>query len=219
MSQCMPKDLTTCPKTCPNNFLKTCPKTCPTHDSRHALRPTTPRTVRHDTNLIQVWTESALEIVFQDRLKPRPEKYASIAQTLNRLRKESPGVYGTGRLFTERDVNNKWHRLFPSKDDTNDAVKFLRDLEVEWPGTKVQVHANGTDDPGSEPVVESIHILFPWAKDVLGVLAPNIFLDATFNMTVYGYKASTFYCPLPTARPARRHFSPHCRTGCCWDFS
>ena len=181
-----------------------------THDMPYDL----PRHAQCDTNLIQVWTESALEIVFQDRLKPRPEKYASIAQTLNRLRKESPGVYGTGRLFTERDVNNKWHRLFPSKDDTNDAVKFLRDLEVEWPGTKVQVHANGTDDPGSEPVVESIHILFPWAKDVLGVLAPNIFLDATFNMTVYGYKASTFYCLPPPSHSTRRHFSPHCRTGC-----
>ena len=36
--------------------------------------------------------------------------------------------------------------------------------------------------------MESIDITFPWAKDVMLVLAPNLFMDATFHMTVYGYK-------------------------------
>ena len=46
----------------------------------------------------------------------------------------------------------------------------------------------GDDDPDAEPFVQSIHLLFPWATDVLGILAPNLFLDATFNVTIYGFK-------------------------------
>ena len=46
----------------------------------------------------------------------------------------------------------------------------------------------GNDDPDAEPFVQSIHLLFPWATDVLGILAPNLFLDATFNITTYSFK-------------------------------
>jgi len=36
--------------------------------------------------------------------------------------------------------------------------------------------------------------LFPWATDVVRVLAPNLFLDATFNMTIYQYKVAVIEC-------------------------
>ena len=92
----------------------------------------------------QIWTEAAVELLLEDRLKPSPETYSTIAGALNRMRYLNSELYGDGRRFTPRDVNNKWHRLFPSADDTNDAIKYLRDLQVDWPGAEVNVHCTGS---------------------------------------------------------------------------
>ena len=77
--------------------------------------------------------------------------------------------------------------VFPTEEDTNDTVKFLRELEREWPGTEVAVVAACTDDPTEEPIVEAIHVFFPSVRQVLKVVAASIFLDATFSLTIYGY--------------------------------
>ena len=131
-------------------------------------------------------------------MKPTPASYKTIALSLNRLRTENSIAYGCGRLFTAQDVRNKWHRTFPSKFDTNRAVKYLRDLEVAWPGTKVKVGAVCSDDPGDPPLVCNFHVLFPWASDLVHTVAPNISLDATFNMTIYGYKVAVCVVTCPS---------------------
>ena len=92
----------------------------------------------------RTWTESAMQVLIEDRFKPAPETYTTIAATLNRLRAAGPdGAYGSVQPFSLTDVANKWHRTFVSKDDATNTVKFLRDLEVFWPGTKVKVHCAG----------------------------------------------------------------------------
>ena len=93
----------------------------------------------------QTWAESAMQVLIEDRFKPAPETYSTIAATLNRLRAADTDVaYGSGRpSFSLTDVANKWHRTFVSKDDATNTVKFLHDLEVFWPGTKVKVQCAG----------------------------------------------------------------------------
>jgi len=103
--------------------------------------PNMPPIYREDS--VQVWTDEAIAVLLQDRLKAQPETYSTITTTLNRLRDENAIKFGRGRQFTRRDVANKWRGMFPGKDDTNDAIAYLRQLEVDWPGTKVKVNATG----------------------------------------------------------------------------
>ena len=87
------------------------------------------------------------------------------------------------------DLVNKFQRLLPPTTDTYDTCDYLNQLKLQWPRLRVKVETSGASECR---VVTALHIFFPWAKEVMGVLAPCLFVDATFNVTVFNFKVVAF---------------------------
>ena len=89
---------------------------------------------------------------------------------------------------------NKWTSMFPPSTDANRTVKYLDDLEKVWPGLYVHTQQDAAPETNSPPKLTALHIMWPWAVDIMNALAPNIFCDATYNVTVFEYKVVMITC-------------------------
>ena len=47
-------------------------------------------------------------------------------------------------------------------------------------------------DSDRPPKLIALHIVFPWSRQMMRLLSPSIFCDATFNVTIYNYKVVAF---------------------------
>ena len=82
-------------------------------------------------------------------------------------------------------------------------MALLKEMKRIWAGFDFRVHLFFAHGEVMIPSIRSLHILWPWAKDVLAVLAPSLFCDATFHLTVYNYKVVAI-----TTLDGNRHHRP-----------
>ena len=92
------------------------------------------------------------------------------------------------RDFTSQDCRNRWHKLFPSEEDANMTVNFLRKLKTKWPGLQFSPKLDRGERTNKPPVLTSLHIVWPWTTYMLSKLATSLFCDATYEVTVFNYK-------------------------------
>ena len=133
-----------------------------------------------------VWTEDDVSLLVESRSQTNPPTFRNIAGELNRLH-ERMGT-DSSRPFNERDCNNKWRALFPSSEDANMTVDYLRKLKKKWTDLRFYPKLHSFDDIVGPPTLVSLHIVWPWSSVIMDSLSSSVFCDATFNVTVYNYK-------------------------------
>ena len=134
----------------------------------------------------KVWSEVCVDALIDARSRSSPPSFRNVAAELNRLTKQI-GIMNIDREYTARDCINKWKKLFPSGQDANLTVKFLRSLLEKWPGATVQIE-HTAPSVSCRPVIKALHIVWPWSEKLMNYLAESIFCDATFHVTIYKYK-------------------------------
>ena len=72
------------------------------------------------------WTTEDVDQLVESRCKTNPPSFRSIALSLNQSNQRLQTVMD--RPFNEHDCRNKWHSLFPSSQDANKAVEYIREL-------------------------------------------------------------------------------------------
>ena len=157
----------------------------------------------------KVWSEICVDALIESRSRRTPPSFRNIAGDLNRLTKRV-GIHIVDREYTARDCINKWKSLFPSGQDANLTVKYLRSMMEKWPGTTVEIEHTAASST-CRPVIKALHIVWPWSEKIMNMLAESIFCDATFHITLYKYKvrACCHRChpgspsPMPCVRMSR----------------
>ena len=134
----------------------------------------------------KVWSEICVDALIEARSSRSPPSFRNVAAELNRLT-EQVGTSNIDREYTARDCINKWKQLFPSGQDANLTVKFLRSLLAKWPGATVKIE-HTTPSVSCRPMIKALHIVWPWSEKLMNYLAESIFCDATFHVTIYKYK-------------------------------
>lgn len=132
------------------------------------------------------WTEDDVNQLVEARCATNPPSFRMIALSLN----QSNHRLGTpmDRPFNENDCRNKWHNLFPSSQDCNKAVEYVRELRKIWPALRIKTQSEKATDVEGPPKLTALHLVWPWSKSILSTLSSSIFCDATFKVTVYHYK-------------------------------
>ena len=139
----------------------------------------------------KVWSEVCVDALIEARSHRSPPSFRNVAAELNRLT-EQVGTRNIDREYTARDCINKWKQLFPSGQDANLTVKFLRSLMEKWSGATVQIE-HTAPSVSCRPMIKALHIVWPWSEKLMNYLAESIFCDATFHVTIYKYKVSAIY--------------------------
>ena len=137
-------------------------------------------------SLNKMWRDEDVDLLLHSRCEPNPPTFAFIATQLNMLNKRD-GIE-LDREFTTRDCINKWTSMFPTSEDANRTVEYLRLLQKFWPGLYFFTEKAEEKSAGSPPKLTSIYIVWPWSNDIMRTLAPSIFCDATFDVTIFNYK-------------------------------
>ena len=132
----------------------------------------------------QVWSPENVDILIKRRSQVNPMRFQDIARQLNSLEERNPTV-PSSRPYTARECLNKWGTLFPSSADMFCAIRYLRKLQTEWPGTVVKVQHSFDKQ---NMTIKAIHIVWPWARKTMKNLSKTVFCDATYHVTVYVYK-------------------------------
>ena len=135
----------------------------------------------------QVWRDIDINDLLSLRCQRNPPTFRTIAKALNRMNQRTPDIR-VDRPFTETECRNKWHRLFPSSQDCNMAIQYIRDLEQLWPGLYWQTESQKSKHVNHPPVLTALHIVWPWSATIMKTLSSSIFCDATFKVTIYHYK-------------------------------
>ena len=78
------------------------------------------------------WSADDVRDLVDARTQPNAPTFRNIAEELNRSYRRTGKPLD--RPFTADDVRNKWKRLYPSSEDANRSIQFLRDLRKKWPG-------------------------------------------------------------------------------------
>ena len=81
--------------------------------------------------------------------------------------------------------------MFPSEEDANMTVNFLRRLKKKWPDLQYFPKLDRGESTNKPPVLTSLHIVWPWSRFITIKLARSIFCDATYNVTVFNYRLVT----------------------------
>ena len=134
----------------------------------------------------KVWLTEDIRTLVESRSRDNPPTFRHVAYTLNRTHERLGTVID--RKFEARDCSNKWACMFPSAMDTNQTLQHLRELKKKWPGLIYGVQLEQETQLGRPPALIGLHIVWPWAKEIMGTLSPSIFCDATYNVTIYTYK-------------------------------
>ena len=135
---------------------------------------------------VKQWSDADVDILLNSRCRTNPPTFRHIADQIN-LMNRTAGVE-IDREFNAKDCQNKWDQMFPTSDDANKAVAWLTALSKSWPGLYFQTESAPSSDGRSPPCLTAIYIVWPWSRELLKVLAPSIFCDASFNITVFNYK-------------------------------
>ena len=128
-----------------------------------------------------------MNTLISGRCNDNPPSFRQITFCLN----EHHARIGTciDRSFTALNCANKWGRLFPGALDANRSVQYCQRLQRKWPGLKYFTETEKPDtEINSSPKLLALHIIWPWAKKIMMTLRGSIFGDATYNLTVFGYK-------------------------------
>ena len=75
----------------------------------------------------KIWRQEDINTLVEARCEPSPPTFKNIANELNRTY-ERLGL-PLDRPFTMDDCRNQWHSLFPSSDDANRTMEFIRHLQ------------------------------------------------------------------------------------------
>ena len=132
-----------------------------------------------------VWNEEDVQDIVEARCRTNPPTFRNIAQSLNR--KHALRGIPLARDITARDCLNQWGKRFPHVEDTNKTVQWVRELQKRWPGMYFQPETESPNDLSTPPKLLALHLVFPWSKVLMKTLAPSIFCDGTFNVTVFHY--------------------------------
>ena len=62
----------------------------------------------------------------------------------------------------------------------------------KWTDMVFHPEVEQSSDLDGPPKLIGLHIVFPWSSKMMTTLAPSIFCDATYNVTVYIYKVVVF---------------------------
>ena len=132
------------------------------------------------------WRDEDVDILLNARCQTNPPTFKHVANQINLVNRTA----GTcvDREFTAKDCYNKWINMFPTCDDANKAVAWLTELKKSWPGLYFQTESSPSSDGSRPPCLTAIYIVWPWSRELMKVLAPSIFCDASFNITVFNYK-------------------------------
>ena len=147
----------------------------------------TPRTsmsdVRRDP---KIWTDDDETTLIAMRAADNPSTFKQIALALNRTHE----VIGSliDRPFEDQDCRNKWRRMFPSSMDANKTLEYLKALKRMWPGLVYKTQTEKCKDNTRAPTLIGLHVVWPWTKELMRVMSPSLFCDATYKVTLYKYK-------------------------------
>ena len=139
----------------------------------------------------RIWNDNDVTDLVSMRCQPNPPTYSNIAFAFNRSNARL-GI--KNRPFTAKCCNNKWFSMFPASQDVNRAVQYVRDLQQLWPELYFRTETEIADDLEGPAKLLALHIVWPWSKDFMTRLAPSVFCDATFKVTVYCYKVVCITC-------------------------
>ena len=146
--------------------------------------------LHHGRRANVVWSCENVNVLVRHRMQTNPTCFKTIADQLNELEARRATVSG-GNAYTARDCQNKWHSIYPSRHDMYSTLRYLRKLQTRWPGTVCKIEPiAGTHKKA--PQIRALHIVWPWARDILSNLSKTVFCDATFHVTIYGYKVVCF---------------------------
>ena len=132
------------------------------------------------------WRDEDVDILLHARCQTNPPTFGHVADRINLFNRTAGRP--VDRKFTARDCRNKWDSMFPTSDDANKAVAWLTELRKTWHGLYFQTESSPSSDGKSPPCLTAIYIVWPWTRAIMEELAPSIFCDATFNITVFHYK-------------------------------
>ena len=132
------------------------------------------------------WSPDDVNTLVQSRCQSNPPTFRNIAGELNRV--YSRLGKRMDREFTARDCQNKWYSIFPSSEDANMTLAYLKELKKTWTGLFVFPKLDEGKDLSQPPKLTSLHIVWPWSTQLMSTLASSIFCDATYKVTVYNYK-------------------------------
>ena len=154
--------------------------------------PELARTVARTTRPQRKWRRADIVELVVARSSPNPPTFKNIAQSMNRS--YSRMGLDLARPFTVRELLNKWTLLFPPSTDANRTVEYLDNLKGCWPGLYFHTQREDSPERQSAPKLIALHIVWPWAVDVMNTLTWNVFCDATYNVTVFEYKVVMITC-------------------------
>ena len=137
-------------------------------------------------NATKNWSDSDVDILVNSRCMTNPPTFNYIAAQIN-LVNDRTGVT-IDREFTGNDCSNKWWNMFPSSEDANKTIAWLTYLRKCWPNLHFRTESAPSIDKRSPPKLTAIYIVWPWSRELMKTLAPSIFCDATFEVTVFNYK-------------------------------
>ena len=135
-----------------------------------------------------IWSDGDVDHLVRSRSQINPPTFRAIANELNTFHRRTGGVHKPARDFAATDCCNKWHKLFPTSEDANMTVTFLKHLKSKWPGLLYYPKLDRGDRTGKPPVLTALHIIWPWSRFITSKLARSIFCDATYNVTVFNYR-------------------------------
>ena len=147
------------------------------------------------------WCADDVKTLIAMRCQDNPSTFRQIALALNRTHE----VVGTiiDRRFEAQDCMNKWKQMFPSAMDCNKTVEYVKSLQKMWPGLVFKTRTEQCKDKTRAPTLIALHVVWPWAADLMATLSPSIFCDATYRVTLYHYKVVMI-----TTLDGNRHHRP-----------
>ena len=134
----------------------------------------------------KIWSQEDCKTLVTMRCADNPSTFRQIALALNRTHE----ILGSSvdRPFEAQDCSNKWSRMFPSVMDANKTLEYVRELRSSWPGLVFKTTTEKCKDKKRAPTLIDLHVVWPWAADLMASLSPSIFCDATYKVTLYHYK-------------------------------
>ena len=134
----------------------------------------------------KIWTDDDETTLIAMRAADNPSTFKQIALALNRTHE----VVGSliDRPFEGQDCKNKWCRMFPSSMDANKTLEYVKTLKKKWPGLVYKTQTEKCKDNARAPTLIGLHVVWPWTAELMRVMSPSIFCDATYKVTLYQYK-------------------------------
>ena len=93
--------------------------------------------------------------------------------------------------------------MFPSSMDANKTLEYVKALQARWPDLVYKTQTEKCNARNRAPVLIALHVVWPWAKNLMSAMSPSIFCDGTYKVTLYHYKVVAI-----TTLDGNRHHRP-----------